>query len=528
MKNILYKTLLVVVLVFPLMGCEEYLEEEIYSSYGSNEFPTESTVETLLNAAHGQMGKVVLTNNWMHWATEFPTPAVQYRYRRNHVRNNLSAWTWNTTRSDPAYFDLLEFMWAAIRPANELIANVPDIEMKDKKRQAEIVAEAKFIRAMCYFYAVRLWGGVPIIDKPQGLADDLFPKRATIAENYAFLIKDLEEAILDLPTRSEYISRGIPLGHITKGAAKGTLAKAYITMAGQPLGDNSNLNKAKVLLEEVMSSNEYGLVGVGTPNPYELLYDWENDNNEEYLYAIQKEGSSHNYRGIFGYFTPQHSTSGIWTSGESNKFSAGAGLDGVTPEFIEWYESQDSGPRFQWSIVGEYVLEQDITGFIAGDTLKYNDGPNAQGHIGKWRAKGAELTSNFSNPNNFAVLRYADILLLHSEVTNELGSPDYTGINATRDRAGLAPLAGLSPDDFRDAVFIERDLELCFEHSMLFDMRRRGLEYTKSKLIGFYNPTQNNYSRSFDIQDIEPHRMLFPYPPRDLASNPNLEQNPGY
>ncbi|WP_158655088.1 RagB/SusD family nutrient uptake outer membrane protein [Flavivirga eckloniae] len=528
MKKYIYNLFLMLIVVLPIVGCDSYLEEELHDTYGEGNFPTEATVETILNTAHSDIGKAVLNANWMHWAVGFPTPSLHYRYRQVHQRNNLSSWTWNTTRTDPAYFDILEFMWDAVRSSNEIIDKVPDIEMKDTKRQAEIIAEAKFIRAMCYFYAVRLWGGMPIIDKPQGLSDDLYPKRATTTETYAFLTKDLKEAIVDLPTRSEYISRGIPLGHITKGAAKGTLAKAYITMAGKPLEDNSNLTEARTLLEEVINSGEYSLVGVGASNPYELLFDWQNDNNEEFLYAIQKEGPSQNYRGIFGYFTPKHATSGIWTSGEGDKFSKGAGLDGVPPEFVDWYASHDSGPRFQWSIVTEYVLQEDINGFNAGEILRYDAGPDAQGHVGKWRARGAELTGNFNNPNNFPVLRYADILLLHSEVTNELDTPDYSGINAVRERAGLPLLGGLSKEDFRDAVFLERDLELTFEHNMLFDMRRRGLEYTKSKLVGFYNPNQNNYPNSFDIQDIEPHRLLFPYPQRDLESNPNLEQNPGY
>ncbi len=528
MKNSIYKILLIGVFTFFFTGCNEYLEEELHSSFGNGNFPTESNVETLLNHTHGEIGKFIMLANWMFWATEFPTPSAQYRYRQNHERSNLSGWNWGTTRTDPAYFDLMEWMWDAIRPANEIIAKVPGIEMEDTKRQAEIVGEAKFIRAMCYFYAVRLWGGMPIIDIPQGLSDDLFPKRATIAETYDFIVKDLKDAAEVLPTRSEYMARGIPLGHITKGAAKGTLATAYITMAGEALGDDSHLAEAKTLLEEIINSGEYALVGVGTPDPYEVLWDWQNDNNEEFLYTIQKEGGAQNYRGIFGYFTPQHATSGIWTSGDGDKFAKGVGLDGIPPEFVEWYASHDSGPRFKWTIISEYVLQEDITGFNAGDTLRYNASPEAQGHIGKYRAKGAPLTDNFGNPGNFPVLRYADILLLHSEVSNELDAPDYTGVNATRERAGLPPLSGLSKDEFRDAVFLERDLELTYEQKMLFDMRRRGLEYTKSKLVGFYNPTQNNYPRSFDIQDIEPHRMLYPYPPRELQSNPNLEQNPGY
>lgn len=535
-KIFIYFWVMVSLLALP-MGCDDYLEEDVFSSFGENDFPTEATVETMVNANHRFMGRLVVFNHRMGWATEMPTPSMHYAHRQVHPRNNLSTWSWNNEFGDPAYFDIMERLWDVVRMANDIIEKVPNITMEDTKRQAEIVGEAQFLRGMAYFYGVRLWGGMPIIDKPQTLSDDLFPTRSSIAETYAFLVKDLQDAAAVLPTRSEYSARGFNHGHVTRGAALGTLAKAYITMAGEPLNDNSNLQAAKDALEQVINSGEYALVGVGEPNPYAVLWDWRNDNNEEMIYAIQKEGLVQNFRGMFGYMTPNEPTEGIWTSGSD--FSKGSALDGVPPEFAKWYASHDSGPRYEWTIVTEFTLLNDKTSgaltFQAGDVFGMEDGPNAQAHIGKYRAVGAELNNNFFCPNNFPVLRYADVLLLHSEVTNELGAADYTGINAIRERAGLPPLGGLSQDDFRDAVFLERDLELTYEQNMLFDMRRRGLEYTKSKLEGFFNPSQNEtspgagdgYPQDFQFT-IDPHRMLYPYPPDELGSNPNLEQNPGY
>ncbi|MDN5213715.1 RagB/SusD family nutrient uptake outer membrane protein [Fulvivirgaceae bacterium BMA12] len=529
-KILLYLPIIVGLLIFP-MGCDQYLEEDLFSSFGEGNFPNEATVETMVNATHRFMGVLVVNNHRMFWATEFPTPSVHYRFRQVHERNHLSTWSWNNTFTDPAYFEIMDHIWNTIRMSNDIIGLVPDIEMEDTQRQAEIVGEAKFLRAMTYFYAVRLWGGMPIIDKAQTLDDELFPARSSIAETYAFIIQDLQDAASVLPTRSEYTSRGFNAGHITKGAALGTLAKVYLTMAGEPLNDNSNLQAAKDALDQVISSGEYALVQSATP--YQDLWDWQNDNNEEFIYAIQKQGTQQNFRGIFGYMTPSDPTEGIWTT--TTDFSAGSALDGVPPEFAKWYESHDSGPRYDWTIITEYTLTRDNATHSAGEVFTMEDGDRAQGYIGKYRAVGAELDNNFFCPNNFPVLRYADVLLMHSEVTNELGSADYTGLNATRARAGLPPLSGLSQSEFRDAVFLERDLELTFEQNMLFDMRRRGLEYCKAKLEGFYNPNQNEsspgagdgYPQDFQFT-IEPHRMLYPYPPRELASNPNLEQNPGY
>ncbi|SDN00566.1 RagB/SusD family nutrient uptake outer membrane protein [Kriegella aquimaris] len=530
MKNIFYYIALLSILIIPT-ACEQYLEEEVFSTYGENNFPTGATVETMVNENHRLMGMLVVFNHRMGWATEMPTPSMQYNFRNIHERNNLSTWSWNNEYGDPAYYDIMERLWDVVRMSNDIIEKVPDIQMEDTQRQAEIVGEAKFLRGLAYFYGVRLWGGMPIVDKPQTLDDDLYPARASIEETYAFLTKDFEDAAAILPTKSEYTTRGFNAGHATKGAAQGMLAKAYITMAGEPLKDNSRLGEAKVLLESVISSGQYSLIQSATP--YADLWDWNNDNNDEMMYVIQKEGIQQNFRGMFGYFTPNVFTRDIWTTGTD--YSRGSALDGVPPEFAKWFQSHDSGPRFQWTIITEFELVDDKPPFLAGEIFTMEDGPQAQAYIGKYRAVGAELESNFSCPNNFPVLRYADVLLLHSEVSNELGTQDYSGLNTTRERAGLPPLAGLSQDDFRDSIFVERDLELTYEQQMLFDMRRRGLEYTKSKLEGFFNPNQNEsspgagdgYPQDFQFT-IEPHRMLFPYPPNEMLSNPNLVQNPGY
>lgn len=528
--NIVQSTFLAIALVFAT-GCDDMLEEKFVSDFGSSNFPSAETAAVLLNEAYMDWAHIYQGHR-MGWPVELPTPAMQYHFRSTGTqeRHDLALWSWT---SNAALFDLMDRIFVAVRTSNDAIQLISRVEGMDPVRQAGMVAEAKAIRSILYFNMVRLWGGMPIIDKPQTLADDLYPARASIAETYAFIAQGLKEAIEDLPTRSEYTAMGIAPGHITKGGAQGILAKVYLTMAGHPLNDASNLQEAKDLLEEIIDSGEWALVQSATP--YEDLWDWKNEFNSERMIDIQKDLGGYNYRGIFGYFTPQVATSGVWTSGTA--YSAGSALDGVPPEYVKWYEAHDSGPRFQWTIVTQFTAQSNFDKFKPGDLVHYEDGRRAQAYVGKYRAVGAELTSNFASPNNFPILRYADVLLMHSEVTNELGVADYTGLNATRERAGLLPLDGLSQDEFRDAVFLERELELAYEQNLLFDMQRRGFEYIQSRVNGFYLANQNEsspgagdgYDRDYSILNLtEPHRMLFPIPLNQLSANPNLEQNPGY
>jgi hypothetical protein len=90
----------------------------------------------------------------------------------------------------------------------------------------QYIAEAKALRAFCYFELVTLWGGVPIV------LDNLPPDawgdqtRAAVAEVYAQIEKDLTEAIPDLPEKSSYDDND--KWRVSKGAARGFLLKAYL------------------------------------------------------------------------------------------------------------------------------------------------------------------------------------------------------------------------------------------------------------------------------------------------------------
>lgn len=493
--------------VFLLISCEEYLQEEMFSDMGGNTFPTEETAETLINAAYQRAGHACLTHHRLYWATEYPTPSVMYRFRRGGSRGYFDQWSW--VNSVSAYYDLMDRLFYTIRSCNDAIDLVPEIEnMEDTKRQAEIVGEARFLRATMYFYMVRLWGGMPILDKAQTLSDDLYPARASIAQTYAFIIEDLKAAADVLAHRSEYVNRGL-LGHATKEAALGTLAKVYITMAGEPLEDNSNLAEAKGILDQIISSEEQALL-----TDYSAVFDWRDGNNKEFLFAWQAEGDNQTY-GAFHYFIPQKGSYLYLPEGR-----AGITYDLVEPEYAIYYMENDTGPRFKWNIAIEYT-EQD------GTYHHFLDGPEDAAYCVKFRCPDSP---SLGFPNNFPVLRYSDILLLHSEVVNELNGPTseaYNGINLVRQRAQLDPIpAGLTEDEFRDAVFVERDLELCFEQNRFFDMRRRGYEFTKNLMENYYNPTQNGYNEWNII--IEPHKMLYPIPLDYLDANPNFTQNPGY
>ena len=122
-------------------------------------------------------------------------------------------------------------------------------------------------------------------------------------------------------------------------------------------------------------------------------------------------------------------------------------------------------------------------------------------------------------------------MLLYAEAQNEAdGSPDanaYTYLNDIRSRANLPPLSGLSQDQFRVAVWKERNHELCYENQTWFDMVRTRMVYdTKNNIfvpmVGYTFPSGGSST-------LQEKHYLFPIPQAEMDANPNLApNNPGY
>ncbi|MCB0645786.1 MAG: RagB/SusD family nutrient uptake outer membrane protein [Saprospiraceae bacterium] len=102
-------------------------------------------------------------------------------------------------------------MYLAIRSANIAIANLPEATFDDNVLKDRLLGESYFLRAYYYHELTRLFGGVPIIDKPLGLNDDYLVPRSTWAECVTFMLADLEKAIQLLDGKPETPGRASKL-----------------------------------------------------------------------------------------------------------------------------------------------------------------------------------------------------------------------------------------------------------------------------------------------------------------------------
>ncbi|TDB65941.1 RagB/SusD family nutrient uptake outer membrane protein [Arundinibacter roseus] len=371
--------------------------------------------------------------------------------------------------------------YRGILACNTVIDRIEGVEMNaDLKRR--IAGEAQFLRALMYFNLVRIFGDVPLVIKETTNVEDGYAYTRDPAEAvYTQIIKDLSEAEAKLPV--SYTGNNI--GRATSGAAKGLLAKVFLTQR--------KWAEAAAKAKEVMDLNQYQLL----PN-YASLFNLTNENSKESLFEVQYKkgglglGSPFNNR-----FAPRLSGVIVTTIG------AGTGHNHPTADIATAYEDGDNrkaasfAPGFR-AANNQFVDVRYVTKYIDPAPFAASDADN-----------------------NWPVLRYADVLLMRAEALNEVGyvadGEAFTLLNQIRTRAGLAPKtsAELSTQGaFRRAVEEERRIELAFENHRWFDLVRTGraLEVMNSK--GF---------------SIDATQLLLPIPQNQIDINPDkIKQNPGY
>jgi len=365
----------------------------------------------------------------------------------------------------------------AIKSGNVKNATQEDLDL--------LIGQARFLRAYNYFMLVRMFGGVPLItdETPDPVANPL--PRASVAEVYDLIVSDFTDAAAKLPS-----SWSDAPGKPTRGAAKGLLAKAYLTMSTAPLNATENYAKAAATALEVIQSGDYSLV-----TNVSDVFNLSNKYGPEMMWSFNSS-----YDDVAT--DPQ-----IWAPENMD----GWGDASVEPAFEQQFPEQ---PRKNAYLITEL------------NGVHYTDWDvQHTPYIRKFLNISKDDFDSYSSTINFPIIRYADVLLIYAEAANMAnGSPTQEAVDAVNqviDRANgyvanpAEPLltTAMSKEAFDDAVIEERNLELCFEFDRWFDLIRK-------RILDVKNP---DWSANFSDDDY-----LFPIPEADLRLNKLLTQNPGY
>jgi starch-binding outer membrane protein, SusD/RagB family len=521
----------VVALSLTVTGCDDdYLMETPIDFVGpENFYRNAGDALAAVNAAYATFitlqsplnsSDYVGRNLWMivEYQTEVATSRLSATNERSLVDNYH-------TQFSPSHAYLLGVWRAAysgINRANSVIARVPAVGM-DTVRRAQIVGEAKFLRALHYYFLAGLFGGVPLkLNETIGL-DSLELPRATGQETFAQIEKDLTEAAAVLPVSwpaSDW-------GRATRGAANALLAKSILQRAGMGFGTPADYSRAADLLRALAGSGTYRLDA-----NYASLFDGSNERSQEIIFSLQNVRVDGYGGRLSEWFSPV--TVPVIMPGPQNQFQAEL-------PFFNSYAANDVRKAGTWLLSfnkGGTTISWPATPTTA--SLSAQTGYGSTGPVPRKYLDLLAADGGMEEPD-VILLRYADVLLLLAEAINEAAGPTteaYAAINQVRTRAGLGNLtSGLSKDEFRNAVFLERRFELALEMSGgLFD-NRRNWPWAKARIeahmavIGTANrsPTTSAVTK-FNAAPIPDKWKLFPIPQRAMDLNPKLRgaQNPGW
>jgi hypothetical protein len=454
---------------------------------------------------------------------EYPTEVTTSRLSVANERSLIGGFHSVFSSSHPYIQSTWEAAYFGINKANTVIDRVPAINM-DPTRRDQIVGEAKFLRALHYYFLAGLFGGVPLkISETQSIGSASIP-RATAADTWAQIEKDLTEAAAVLPLSWP----ATDFGRATKGAALTLLGKAYLQAAGTGAGAAGDYANAANAFRSVI-----GLGYILDPN-YASLFDGTNEQSKEIIWSIQNIRVS----GAGGYwdqwFAPITAPQYYPAIGQ-NQFQA-------ERPFFDSYNANDIRKAGTWLLSFTNAGKTNTWSFTTpGSGTNLITAPANYGSTGPVPRKYLDIAAPVNGAGGFdyAYLRYGDVLLAAAEAINMSSGPNaeaYGYVNQVRARARVPNLtAGLSQAAFRDSVSVERRFELAMEGHGVFDSRRNWT-WAKARveanvaLISTLNktPYTSSVEKNTAAAPINDKWMLYPIPSHACELNPALTQNPGW
>ncbi|MFC4213588.1 RagB/SusD family nutrient uptake outer membrane protein [Pedobacter petrophilus] len=489
MKNI-FKILILIFFVSIQTGCKKFLDEKQFSSLDLATFPkSEEDLRVLANGlyimfeANEGYGRsnLILTDIFSDELTTIATSGPRYEMQ-NHLITPVN--------SEIDQFWVRNYI--IISRANVIIKQAPLSGLSDAVINPYL-AEARFIRAHCYFELVKMFGNVPLVLESFTELEDLKAQKPSRTEQslvYKQIIEDFKYAELNLKKEAQ-ISSGYK-GTASSGAATSLLAKVYLTRAYMPFKEADDFQNAAAACEKVINSKEYNLF----PN-YSDVFNVTKENGIEHIFSIQFDQAPNRAGGMTGFLVD-----GLVYPNSFGSFPA-------ERKFYDSFPSTD--------VIRKKFNFYDQGVGITGTPYNYLTTPTTNPFCAKYRDDALALTT-FNDRCNFLIIRYADVLLMHSEALNRINPADpnkYIGINKVRFRVNLGLLSGLDQNAFENAVLDERHWEFCFEGKRRDDLIRMGKLVTVLTAAGFTN-----------IKDF--HRY-YPVPQPQINLNTNLlPQNNGY
>lgn len=419
-----YKKIITGILVCMAFSCSDILDKDPVSSFsGQGFYKTSSDAQAGVYGIYDALQSTFRVN-FAYWG-EGRADAVQTNHagdpnalKQNTLSQSITSARWNN-------------IYETVSRANYAIKYIPTVFETESEFSLQLIAQAKALRALSYFYAVRVWGDVPLVIEPYESVEQEFfiPKTNKelvldqIVEDLLFAAENCKDNHSGEKTRILF----------TKGGANALLTQVYMW--------RKQYSEAVDTAQKVLDNNLYSLVpitdwskiftsGYSNESIFEVGYNETQTNALRVLYALGADSD----------YYPSTSFRDAFEDGDLRK------------NLI--YETTNANPKKIWKFFGEGFSDE----------------------------------SPDPSSNNIVLLRLADIILLKAEAHNKLENTTEALklLNLIRKRAGIPELnqaqAVTLYGSIEAAIAHERLIELSFEGHRWFDLVRTG------KAIDVMNP----------------------------------------
>lgn len=442
---------------------------------------------------------------------------------------NMYDHTWTATDTD--LYNVWKYLYKVIVLSTKSLETIDQHKslLNDQQRD-EYKAEVRAVRAMFYYYAMDMFGRIPVLESAEQKTADI--RQSNRSDVFKYIVNELQTVAPLLPNEHSNL-QGNYYGRVTRPVAWFLLAK-FALNAEVYTDDNwtdSSRPDGKTIMFDVDGTqknawltcihycNLIASAGYSLESDYTKNFAVHNENSNENIFTIPLDKML--YLNEFHYlFRSRHYAHGGAYGGASengtcatlhtmavygyNTSSPDARLDmnfyTGKVEVDGSYVTLDDGTPLEYQPL---AVEQNLTASPYIET--------AGARMKKYEVDRTAYSDGRMPDNDIVLYRYADVMLMKAEAKVRNGESGYDELNAVRNRVGMPSLPATL-----DNILNERLLELVWEGWRRQDMIRFGI-----------------YNKQYDIHtpseaDKKGYTTVFPIPGKARELNPNLVQNPGY
>ena len=548
------------ILCLLLQSCENYLQENMVSDVSASYYTTEAGLSAGVNACYSFLKDQYYGQECGMSLTVFGTDT----YTNGSDGDHKSLNQYDFDPSNDYVQNLWNSMYKAINQCNAVVDRSGKVTDGDASTTDELVAEARFLRALYYFTLVRQYGDVHLtLSETLGVETEA-NKTSRDSIYQKAIIPDLRYACAILPeTQSDY-------GRATKGAAQFLLAKVYLTY-GWSTGKQQYFENSVSYADSVINSGTYSLL-----DNYADLWDVDNQENKEVIFSVQNTTDKlSNGNGIGAHmfflmaydvepgmqrsteygrpwkrFTPTEYCLSLWNKeydsryyksfqqvwyannpstllpeesvGDTSLFMPGVNVGDY------YYAADANGNRVKRKLSQKYYSDRDGKSMTIFTPDKYTLTifPTLVKYLDPQRAS----VNDMDGTRDVVVMRFAEAYLVAAEASFKLGDNSEAAqlLNVVRERAawpGFKSQMDITASDVTlNFILEERARELSGEMQRWYDLTRTG---TLIERVKDYCNALNYVNYSAD--NIKEKHLLRPIPQSqiDLSTN-DYAQNPGW